>query len=116
MSITLNIKTLAKKILNCTEQQFIDRRERGNYKKSVTITKITNDVMNNLEIFGDFAQVVKDNVDKIKMFNAIKRLLVSFNDETVVYEFPAARSSKIGMFKIYYWEFCEIKLSLRHQS
>ena len=116
MSITLNIKTLAKKILNCTEQQFIDRRERGNYKKSATMTKISNDVMNNLEIFGDSAQVVKENVDKFGMFKAIKRLLKNSNYETVVYEFPAARSSKLGMLIRDYCEFCEIKLFVRYQS
>ena len=97
MSITLNIKTLATKIMNCTEEQFIGRRERGHYNKMKTIRNICNDVMNHLEIFGDSAQVVKDNVDKIEMLKAVKRLLMSAQNETVVYEFPAARSSKLGM-------------------
>ena len=96
MSVTLNTKTLAKKILNCTEEQFIEHRSKGAYKESSRITKIRNSIMENLEIFGDCAQVVKDKVTKKQMFNAVKRLMSPNTSETVIYEFPQSRSSKSG--------------------
>ena len=101
MSVTLNIKTLAKKILICSEQQLIDRRASGNYSKSTRITKISKDIMDNLDIFGDCAQVVKEHVDSKEMYKVVKRLLQNPNAfETDVYQFPETRSSKTGYYFI----------------
>ena len=97
MSVKLSIKTLARKIMNCTEEQLIKRRTSGNYKENKRITTIRNQVMANLEIFGDCAQVVKENVSAIQMFNAVKRLLQTDISETIIYEFPTKRSSKSGL-------------------
>ena len=95
MSVTLNIKTIAKKILKCTEDQFIQRRLRGNYK--AVISKITKLVMDNLDIFGNNAKVIKENVPEKEMYNALKRLLTSKDvSEIDVYEFPTTRASKSG--------------------
>ena len=95
MSVTINIKTLAKKILKCTEDQFIQRRSRGNYKAE--ISKVTKLVMNNLDIFGCNSQVIEENVPEKKIYNAVKRLLTNKDvSEIDIYEFSSSRASKSG--------------------
>ena len=104
MSVTLNIKNLARKILNCTEEEFIERRNFGKYKDSSKITKIRNTIMENLDfVFGNSAQVIKDKVTKKQMFNAVKRLMSPNASETIIYEFPQERSSKSGTKLINKW-------------
>ena len=97
MSVTLNIKTLAKKVLKCTEEQFLQRRSLGMYKTAVS--KATKSIMENLNIFGDNSLVVKENVSQKDMYNVVKRLLTNKSlSETEVYIFSTNRASKSGNY------------------
>ena len=97
MSVIINIKTVAKKILKCTEDQFIQRRSRGNYQTE--ISKVTKLIMDNLDIFGCNSRVIEENVPEKKMYNAVKRLLTKKDlNEVDIYTFPKIRSSKSGNF------------------
>ena len=97
MSITLNLK-MAAKAGNYSEKSLFNGRDKGNFKKGPRVTDTTNALMENLDVFGDYAQVVRDNVTKDMMFVAVRRLLTDKTvSEVIVYQFPTERASKSGL-------------------
>ena len=94
MSISLSVAQLCKHVLKIDVDVFEKRRERKMYDKSVAGT--ASKVWDNLEkIFPCSEQVVKENVSKTDMRNAVRSLLKG-QKSVVLYTYSEERETRKG--------------------
>ena len=100
MSIELSVSQLCKHVLKIDVDVFEQRKSKGAYKKSGPTT--AEKVWDNLEkIFPSSVQIVKDNVSKKAMNNAVRHLLTGKQTDCVtLYTFSEERETRKGINSI----------------